>query len=42
MKCPDCGREMKVITARKPEDAWLCEYCDAEWKKRIVREWMPA
>jgi ribosomal protein L37AE/L43A len=32
MNCPDCGREMKPKTARTPEKAWVCEYCEATWK----------
>lgn len=30
--CPDCYREMKGVTSRRPETAWRCEYCEATWK----------
>lgn len=31
MKCPECNREMRGVTARKPEDAWRCDYCASKW-----------
>jgi ribosomal protein L37AE/L43A len=33
MNCPTCNRPMRPKTARTPENAWWCEYCEEKRKK---------
>lgn len=37
-ECPECGREMRAVTARDPKKAWRCDYCASTWTETTKDE----